>query len=107
MNFVPCPAPVTVGDLPPVLVSVDDFDAETFQDSRLGPWRPGRIDRYAPAGAPGLDAWEGDSLRSLDLYFVSHLIAWILLISTSFFCRPGWLELPRMMGRLTGVRSLS
>ena len=25
VNLVPCPAPVTVGDLPPGLVSVDDF----------------------------------------------------------------------------------
>ena len=67
VNLVPCPAPVTVGDLPPGLVSVDDFHAETFQDSRIGPWRPCHIDRYAPAGAPGLDAWDGNSLRSLDL----------------------------------------
>ena len=67
VNLVPCPAPVIVGDLPPGLVSVDDFHAETFQDSRTGPWRPGHIDRYAPAGAPGLDAWDGDSLRSLNL----------------------------------------
>ena len=49
-------APVAVGDLPPGLVSVDDFHTETFQDSRIGPWRPGH-----------LDAWDGDSLRSLDL----------------------------------------
>ena len=49
------------------MVSVDDFHAETFQDSRIGPWRPGHIDRYVPAGAPGLDAWDGGSLRSLDL----------------------------------------
>ena len=35
MNLVPSPAPVTVGDLPPGLVSVDDFHAETFQDSRI------------------------------------------------------------------------
>ena len=67
VNLVPCPAPVTFGDLPPVLASVDGFHAETFQDSRIGPWRPRRIDRYALAGAPGLDAWDGDSLRSLDL----------------------------------------
>ena len=57
VNLVPCPAPVIVGDLPPGLVSVDDFHAETFQDSRIGPWRPGHIHRYAPAGAPGLDVW--------------------------------------------------
>ena len=54
VNLVPCPAPVIVGDLPSGLVSVDDFHAETFQDSRIG-------------GAPSLDAWDGDSLRSLDL----------------------------------------
>ena len=66
VNLVPCPAPVTAGDLPPGLVSVDDFHAETFQDSRIGPWRPGHVDRCAPAEAPGLDAWDGDSLRSLD-----------------------------------------
>ena len=47
-NLVPCPAPVTVGDLPPELVSVDDFHAETFQDSRVG---PGHIHRHAPAAA--------------------------------------------------------
>ena len=40
-----CPASVTVGDLPHGLVSVDDFHPETFQDSRLGPWRPGHLDR--------------------------------------------------------------
>ena len=68
MNLVPCPAPVTAGDLPSGLVSVDDFHAETFQDSRVGPWWPGHIDRYARAGAPGLDAWDGDSLRSLELH---------------------------------------
>ena len=48
VNLVPCLAPVTVGDLPLGLVSVDDFHAETFQDSRIGPWRPRHIDRYAP-----------------------------------------------------------
>ena len=67
VNLVPCPAPVTVGDLPPGLVSVDDFHAETFQDSRIGVWRPGHIDHNANAGAPCLDAWDGDSLHSLDL----------------------------------------
>ena len=56
VNLVPCPAPVTVGDLPLGLVSVDDFHAETIQDSRIGPWRPGHNDRCALAGAPGLDA---------------------------------------------------
>ena len=45
VNLAPCPAPVTVGDLPPGLVSVDDFHAETFQDSRIGHWLPGHIDR--------------------------------------------------------------
>ena len=45
VNLVPCPAPVVVGDLPPGLVCVDDFRAETCQDSRIGPWRPGHIDR--------------------------------------------------------------
>ena len=111
VNLVPCPAPVTVGDLPPGLVSVDDFHAETFQDSRIGPWRPGHIDRYAPDGAPGLDAWDGTLFVLwtciLRPCFVSSLIAWIFLISPSFCCRPGWLAFPRMMGRLTGVRSLS
>ena len=41
------------------------------------------------------------------LNFVSSLIAWVLLISPSFCCRPGWLESPRMMGRLIDDRSLS
>ena len=71
--LVPCPAPVTVGELPPGLVSVDDFHAETFHD--------------APDGAPGLDASDGDSLRSC---FAISLIARVLLISPSFCCRPGW-----------------
>ena len=112
LNLVPCPAPVTVGDLPSGLVSVDDFRAEAFQDSRIGPWRPGHIDRYVHAGAPGLDAWDGDSLHALDfqskiLLSELPLIAWVLLISRSFCCRPGWLEFSRMVGRLIGARSLS
>ena len=53
VNLGPYPAPATVGDLPPRLASVDEFHAEAFQDSRIGPWRPGHIDRFSPAGAPG------------------------------------------------------
>ena len=112
VNLVPCPAPVTVADLPLGLVCVDDFHAEAFQDSRIGPWRPGHIDRHAPDGAPGLDTWDGDSLRSLDLQSktllcVRSLIAWVPLISPCFCCRPGWLTFPRMMCRLIGVLSLT
>ena len=98
VNLVPCPAPVNVGDLPPGLVSVDDFHAETLQDSRIG-------------GAPGLDAWDGDSLRSLDLQSKTLLCELLDRLDTSVFTKfllqAGWLEFPRMMGRLTGARSLS
>ena len=82
-----CPAPVTVGVLPPGLVSVDDFHAETFQDSRIGLWRPGHIDRHAPAGAPGLDAWDGEPLRSLDLQSKTLLCELLDRLETSDFSK--------------------
>ena len=85
VNLVPCPAPVPVGVLPPELVSVDDFYAETFQDSRIAPRRPGPIDRYAPPGVPGLDAWDGDSLRSLDLQSKTLLCELLDRLGTSDF----------------------
>ena len=87
VNLVPCPAPVSVGDLSPGLVSVDDFHAETFQDSGIGPWRHGHIDRYAPAGAPGLDAWDGDSLRSLDVQSKILLCELLDRLGTSDFSK--------------------
>ena len=87
VNLVPCPAPVIVGDVPPGLVSVNDFHAETFQDSRIGPRRPGLIDRYVPAGAPGLDAWDGDSLRSLDLQSKTLLCELLDRLGTSDFSK--------------------
>ena len=96
VNLVPSPAPVSVGDLPPGLVSVDDFHAETFQDSRIGPWRPGHIDRYAPAGAPGLDAWDGDSLRSLDLQSKTLLCEFLDRLDT--FDVPKFLLQARVVG---------
>ena len=87
VNLVPCPASVTVGDLPPGLVSVDDFNAETSQDSRIGPWWHGHIDRCAPAGAPGATLGMGTPCVrwtcSLRPCFVSSLIAWVILISPS------------------------
>ena len=86
VNLVPCPALVTVGDLPPGLASVDDFHAEA-QDSRIGPWRPGHIDRNAPAAAPGLDAWDGDSLRSLDLHSEILLCALLGRLGTFDFSK--------------------
>ena len=68
------------------LVGVDDFHAEkTFQDSRIGPWRPGHIDRYAPAGAPGLDAWDGDSLHSMNLQSKTLLCELLDRLDTSDF----------------------
>ena len=99
MNLVPCPASVNVGDLPSGLVSVDDFHAETFQDSRIGLWRPGHIDRYAPAGAPGLDAWDGDSLRSLDLHSLRLLLCELL-------DRLGTSDFPKFLleARVVGIR---
>ena len=96
VNLVPCPAPVTVGYLPPGLVSVDDFHAETFQDLRIGPWRPGHIDRYALAGAPGLDAWDGDSLRSLDLQSKTMFCELLDRLGTSDFAK--FLLLARVAG---------
>ena len=96
VNLVPCPAPVTVGDLPPGLVSVEDLHAETFQDSRIGPWRPGHIDRYAPAGAPGIDAWAGDSLRALDLQSKALLCELLDRLDTSDF--PKFLLQARFVG---------
>ena len=96
VNLVRCPAPVTVGDLPPGLVSVDDFRAEAFHDSRIGPWRPGHIDRYAPAGAPGLDAWDGDSLRALD--FQSKILLCELLDRLRTSDLPKFLLQARVVG---------
>ena len=83
VNLVPCPAPVTVGDLPFALVSVDDFHAEMFQDSRT-------------VGAPGLDAWDGDSLRSLDLQSKTLLCELLDLLDTSDF--PKFLLQARVVG---------
>ena len=96
VNLVPCLAPVTVGDLPPGLVSVHDFHAETFHGSRIGPWRPGHIDRYAPADAPGLDAWDRDTLRSLDLQSETLLCELLDRLGTSVF--PKSLLQARMVG---------
>ena len=102
VNLVPCPAPAAVGDLPPGLISVDDFHAETFQDSRIGPWRPGHIDRYAPAGAPGLDAWDGDSLLSLDLQSKTLLCELLDRLDASdfpkFLLRAGVVGIPKHDG---------
>ena len=60
---------------------------KAFQDSRIGPWRPGHIDRYAPAGAPGLDAWDGDSLRLLDLQSRTLLCEVLDRLDTSDFSK--------------------
>ena len=84
-NLASYPTPVTVGDLPPGLVNVDEFHAEAFEDIRIGPWRPGHIARYAPAGAPGLEAWDGESLRSLDLHSKTLLCALRDRLGTSDF----------------------
>ena len=100
VNLVPYPAPVTVGDQPPGLVSVDDFHAETSQDSRIG--RGGLVTLIATLvlvrqvltlGMGTLCVRWTCSLRPC---FVSSLIGWVLLISPSFCCRPGWLVFPRM-----------
>ena len=80
------------------------FHAETFQDSRIDQWRPGHIDRYAPASAPGLDAWDGDSLRSLDLHSKTVLCELLDRLGTSDFTM--FLVQARVIGIPKNDRSL-
>ena len=111
VNLVPHLDSVTVGDLPPGLASVDEFHADALQDSRVSPWR-GHVDRYAPAGATGLDAWDGDTLCSLDLDSKTLLCELLDRLGTSEFPKFFAAGLrgrhtPRMTGRLIDDRSLS
>ena len=81
VNHVPYPVPVAVGDLPPRLASVDEFHAEAFQDSRIGPWRPGHIDQCTWVSSLGLGTLFVLWTWILRPCFVSSLIAWALLSS--------------------------
>ena len=111
VNLVPCPAPVTVGDLPSGCSVSTIFMLKHFRILELARGclvtliATPLLERQTLMLVMGILC--GNWTSSLTFYFVSTLITWIVLISPSFCCRRGWSVLPRMMGRLIGVRSLS
>ena len=59
-------------------------DVSGFSKRPVAAWSH---DRYAPSGSPGLDAWEGDFLRSLDLQSKKLLCELLDRLGTSGFTK--------------------